>query len=271
MFDPSAAPEFHAANPDLRGMERYRKTLPLEPGTSLVHLGEGGTPLIHVELYGRSVFLKCEHLNPTGSFKDRGTAVLVSALAAQGVSKAIEDSSGNAGASFAAYAARVGIEATIYVPETASGPKQAQIKAHGAHVIRIPGPRSAVSEAVQREADRGAVYASHAYLPHGIAGMATIAYELVEQLGRAPAAVVTPVGQGTLFLGLHRGFIALRDAGLIEAMPRLIGVQALSCAPICGGLPGRGCRAWLGQGGRDARRGHPHPPSPAGRSRARSG
>jgi threonine synthase len=157
---------------------------------------------------------------------------LISALVGQGVTHALEDSSGNAGASFAAYAARAGIEATVYVPEYASGPKQSQIQAYGARVVPIPGPRSAVTEAVQREVEKEGVYASHTYLPHGIAGMATIAFELVEQLGVSPGAVVAPLGQGTLFLGLHRGFLALRDAGVIKKLPKLVGVQAQACAPI---------------------------------------
>ena len=214
------------------GISRFSSSFPLHPEAEFLSLGEGDTPLIELKRGARSVFLKCEHLNPTGSFKDRGTAVLISALRSEGVTVALEDSSGNAGASFAAYAARAGIEATVFVPDYASGPKQAQIQAYGAKIVRIPGPRSAVTEAVQSEAEGEGVYASHAYLPHGLAGMATVAYELVEQLGRAPGAVVTPVGQGTLFLGLYRGFLALRQAGVIAQLPKMVGVQAQACAPI---------------------------------------
>lgn len=214
------------------GIERYRQSFPLDSESTFYSLGEGNTPLVDSMFASRPIHIKCEHQNPTGSFKDRGTAVLISALAGAGVESAVEDSSGNAGASFAAYAARAGIEATVYIPEYASGPKKAQIEAYGAEVVRIPGPRSAVSEAVKQAADGSRIYASHAYLPHGIAGMATIAYELIEQLGRPPGSVLTPVGQGSLFLGLHRGFIALREAGIIEDLPQLVGVQALACAPI---------------------------------------
>lgn len=214
------------------GMERYRASFPLPQSASLVSLGEGDTPLIEDELDGRSFWLKCEHLNPTGSFKDRGTAVLVSALAAAGVQQAVEDSSGNAGASFAAYAARAGMQARVFVPDYASGPKRAQIEAYGAEVVRILGPRSETTEAVLRQAEAGAVYASHAYLPHGLAGMATLAFELVEQLGQPPAALLLPVGQGTLLLGAWLGFQAMQQAGRIERMPQLIGVQALACAPL---------------------------------------
>jgi threonine synthase len=198
----------------------------------MISLGEGGTPLLPVQVGKRVLHFKCEHLNPTGSYKDRGTAVLVSALSAAGVREAIEDSSGNAGASFAAYAARAGMRARVFVPASASAPKRAQIEAYGAEVMAIEGPRSAAAEAVRRAAEGGAVYASHAYLPHWIAGVATIAYELVEQLGRVPGAVIAPVGHGGLLVSVHRGFIALRDAGVISALPRMIGVQAQACAPV---------------------------------------
>jgi threonine synthase len=169
---------------------------------------------------------------PTGSFKDRGTVVLVNALVAAGVSDAVEDSSGNAGASFAAYAARAGIRARVVVPDYASPIKLAQIRAYGAEVVRVLGPRSNASEVVLRMAAGGAVYASHAHQPHGLAGMATAAFEIYEQLGAAPGCVVTPVGQGTLLLGLARGFAALQAAGRIDRLPALIGVQARACAPI---------------------------------------
>lgn len=218
--------------PREKGVSRFIATFPIPPGAALLNLGEGGTPLLEFEVEGRRVSFKCEHLNPTGSFKDRGTVVLVSALLASGVREAVEDSSGNAGASFAAYAARAGIAARVFVPDYASGPKRAQIEAYGAEVVRVPGPRSAASQAVIKAAQEGAVYASHAYLPHGLAGMATVAFELVEQLGRAPGAVYMPVGQGTLFLGVFRGFQALEAAGLIERVPRLVGVQAIACAPM---------------------------------------
>jgi threonine synthase len=198
----------------------------------LITLGEGGTPLVADRINGREVYFKCEYLNPTGSFKDRGTAVLVSGLKALGVEEAVEDSSGNAGASFAAYAARAGIRARIFVPDYASGPKRAQIEIYGAELVRISGSRSETTAAVLREADSGAVYASHAYLPQILAGMATVAFELVEALGTAPGALILPIGQGTLLLGASMGFQALIEAGQIEAMPKLIGVQAQACAPL---------------------------------------
>ncbi len=225
---PSAAP----SDGNRRGLGRYRASFPLLPSAPFISLGEGGTPLLQVGVGERVLHFKCEHLNPTGSYKDRGTAVLVSALAAAGVMEAVEDSSGNAGASFAAYAARAGIRARVFVPAAASGPKRAQIEAYGADLVAIDGPRSAAAEAVRQAAEAGAVYASHAYLPHGLAGNATLAYELVEQLGQAPGAVLAPVGHGGLLVGIHRGFEALLRAGVIGSLPRMIGVQAQACAPV---------------------------------------
>ena len=231
------------------GLARYRSILPLPSGAPLITLGEGGTPLIPAVVDGRTLYFKCEHLNPTGSFKDRGAAVLVSALAAGGVRKAIEDSSGNAGASFAAYAARAGLHARVFVPEDASPRKQTQIAAYGAEVVRVPGPRSKTSEAVRAEASQGTAYASHVWIPLGLAGMATLAFEVVEQLGQAPGAVVLPVGHGTLLLGVARGFAAMREAGAIDRRPRLVAAQAAACAPLWAVHQGGGeALAWVREG-----------------------
>ncbi|MEX2029977.1 MAG: pyridoxal-phosphate dependent enzyme [Anaerolineales bacterium] len=214
------------------GLARFRKSYPLPPDAPWVSLGEGDSPLVPAVVEGRTIHFKCEFMLPTGSFKDRGTVVLVNALVAAGVAAAVEDSSGNAGASFAAYAGLAGIRARVVVPDSASPTKLAQIRAYGAEVVRVLGPRSNASEVVLRIAAGGTVYASHAYQPHGLAGMATAAFEIYEQLGRAPGSVVLPVGQGTLLLGLARGFAALQSAGRIERTPVLVGVQAMSCAPI---------------------------------------
>ena len=198
---------------------------------------------------GRRVHFKCEFTNPTGSFKDRGSVVLAHALRAAGVSEVVEDSSGNAGASIAAYAARLGIRARVFVPDSASPIKLAQIQAYGAQIVRVMGPRSNAANAVQREVAAGAVYASHAHLPHVLAGMATVAFELCQDLGRSPGSVVVPVGQGSLLLGLSRGFEALMAAGAIEVMPRLIGVQASACAPIWAVAHGGAASlSWVGEG-----------------------
>lgn len=213
---------------------RYRHAFPLPEGATPVTLGEGMTPLVAAEWEGLPVLFKCEFLNPTGSFKDRGTAVLMTALAAAGVEEVVEDSSGNAGSSLAAYAARAGIRATVYVPAHASPAKQAQIAAYGAQVVPVPGPRTEAARAVLEAAYRGAAYASHVYHPLIHHGMKTVAFELYEQLPppHVPDAIVLPVGHGSLLLGLARGWAELMAAGCIAHLPRLFGVQAAPCAPL---------------------------------------
>jgi len=219
-------------DPTLPGIWKYKTGLCLPDEAPIITLGEGNTPLVWSEIDGKRVGFKLESLNPTGSFKDRGTAVLVSWLLAAGIRKAVEDSSGNAGASFAAYASRAGIQGKIFIPSYASGPKRIQIESYGSEVIPVPGPRSKAAEAVLNEVNQGSVYASHAYLPHGTAGIATIAYELIEDLGETPGTVLVPVGHGSLLLGIWLGFQALMKSGLISHQPRLIGIQAAACDPL---------------------------------------
>ena len=211
---------------------RYRAMLPEVAEQYLTTLGEGGTPLIEAHLGGRSVLCKLEFLAPTGSFKDRGSSVLVSGLRTLGVTEVVEDSSGNAAASLAAYCARAGIRARIFVPAHASPAKLAQITVYGAELVKIAGPRENSSTEAQAAASRGAYYASHNYHPFFVEGAKTFAYELWEQLGRGPDNVIVPLGNGSLLLGAYRGFGELRRAGLIDRVPRLFGVQARACAPI---------------------------------------
>ncbi len=235
LFDLRDQPTFDAARIDASqpGLWRYRWSLPLDPAWEPVTLGEGGTPLLPLDWQGREIHLKLESACPTGSFKDRGASVLVTVLRALGVECVVEDSSGNAGASMAAYSIRAGLTCEICVPDTAAGPKLAQIAAHGAEVIQIKGRREYASLAAWAAAAHGAFYASHIYNPFFLAGTETLAYELWEQLGhRAPAALVLPVGNGTLLLGAYRGFRRLYQAGLIARLPRLFAIQAEACAPI---------------------------------------
>jgi threonine synthase len=212
---------------------RYRKLMPISPSWEPVTLGEGGTPLLPIELDGLALHLKLEFVAPSGSFKDRGAAVMVTALRGLGIDRVVEDSSGNAGASLAAYAAQAGIDCEVCVPASASGPKRAQMAAYGAEVIEIKGKREYAALAAWAAAAHGAYYASHVYSPYFLAGTETLAYEVWEQLGhRSPSALIVPTGNGTLFLGIHRGFQRLQQAGLVAELPRLFAVQAKACAPI---------------------------------------
>jgi threonine synthase len=193
-------------------------------------MGEGHTPLLAV---GPGVYLKLEFLSPTGSFKDRGAVALVAGAVVRGAERLIADSSGNAGSAIAAYAARAGLPCTVFVPERTSKAKQAQIRAYGAVVERVPGDRTAVAERAAAEVERtGAMYASHVHDPLFVEGTKTFAFEVCEQLRRAPDSVLVPVGNGTLLLGCARGFGELHGAGVIERLPALIAVQSERCAPL---------------------------------------
>ncbi|MBN2555899.1 MAG: pyridoxal-phosphate dependent enzyme [Anaerolineales bacterium] len=198
---------------------------------STISLGEGNTPLLPLPWGSGGVFVKCEHNNPTGSYKDRGTARLVSALIEQGVKTVVEDSSGNAGASLAAYAARAGIHARIYAPASASGPKRAQIIRYGAELVPVEGPRMNAAHAVLEDVGTACVYASHAYQPHWLAGVASMALEIAAGI-EGVGTVVAPVGQGGLLLGLYHGFRAAAANGVAAGIPALVGVQAQRCAPV---------------------------------------
>lgn len=239
IWDQADLPAFDLGSVEnLPGIWRYRHTFSLDPSRQPVTLGEGATPLVRDCWEGKTIYFKMESLNPTGSYKDRASAVLANHLVERGTTTAVEDSSGNAGASFAAYAARSGVKARIFVPASASGPKRRQIEMYGAELVPIEGPRSAAAQAVRHEADRGVAYASHAYLPFGMDGIATIAYEIFESLGAAPGSVVCPAGHGSFLLGIARGFQALKKSGAAAGMPALVAVQAAACAPMLAAIRG---------------------------------
>lgn len=209
--------------------------------------GEGLTPLVLRRWAGRPLAFKLDMTLPSGSFKDRGSAAMIGQLAALGVTEIVEDSSGNGGASIAAYAAAAGIHCHIYVPASTSSGKVAQLEAYGADVHRVDGSRQDTADAAI-EASVGRVYASHNWQPMFIEGVKTVAFELWEQRGyRAPEAVVLPTSYGSNLLGLYRGFLQLLAAGEIDRLPRLYPVQPAVVAPL-----GR----YLADGARDV---PPHP------------
>ncbi len=214
-----------------------------------VTLGEGFSPLVSAPDWDAA--FKLEYVFPTGSFKDRGATTVLSRAAELGVSRVIEDSSGNAGAAIATYAARAGIDAEIYVPASVKASKVPAIERAGGEVRTVEGDREAVTraciEAVEgaehRSAEKGSGhsprqdgngwYASHAWNPAFFAGTQTIAFEIAAQRDwDAPEAVVLPLGHGTLFLGAYRGFRALSEAGWIDSVPKLLGAQAAGYAPV---------------------------------------
>lgn len=211
---------------------RYARTLPLNDRDHIVTMGEGWTPLQAMRRGDDRVRVKLEYANPTGSYKDRGASVMVSKLLEAGVEEVVEDSSGNAGAALAAYCSRAGIRCNIFVPASHSQGKMRQIQAYGANLIAVEGSRQDTALAAM-EAGKQTYYASHAHSPLFVEGCKTMAYELWEQMGQTvPAVVFTPLGQGSILLGLYKGFRELVDQGLADKIPRLVGVQAEACAPL---------------------------------------
>ena len=214
-----------------RSLWRYARGMALairEPVT----LGEGTTPLIAKTFRANRAHFKLEWVGPSGSFKDRGASVMVSALRQQGVSHILEDSSGNGGAAVATYAAAAGIRAKILTPASTQPGKLVQMRACGAEVELVPGSRQATADEAVRQA-ASIFYASHNWQPFFLEGTKTLAYELWEDLGfRAPDNVVIPTGAGSNILGCDLGFSELMRVGEIERLPRLFAVQPANCALI---------------------------------------
>ena len=223
----------------------YAAAMPFSDAGSMPTLGEGGTPVVGLAEMGRALGLerfdaKLEYMNPTGSYKDRGTVVMLAVAHEMGVREVVEDSSGNAGASVAAYSARAGIKAHIFAPATAPAAKLRQIRVYGAEVHSIEGPREGATDAAVAFCNENdLVYASHAWSPFFFEGTKTFAFETARHYeGEPPAHIVFPVGNGGLFLGAWRGFTELIDAGYIDRMPRLHAVQAANVMPITAGFMG---------------------------------
>ena len=211
---------------------RYREAIPVDDDALVDSLGEGMTPLVPFDDAASEHYLKLDFISPTGSYKDRGASVLISKLRELGIREVVEDSSGNAGAAIAAYCARAEIGCTIYCPASTSKGKLAQIAAYGASLKLIEGNRAATTEAVL-EAAETAYYASHNWNPFFLEGTKTVAFEIAEQLGwRAPDHVICPIGFGSVYLGLYIGFGELYAGGVVEKIPRLLGVQSAACPPI---------------------------------------
>lgn len=200
--------------------------------TRIQSLSEGNTPMVSPS----GIHLKLDFLNPTGSYKDRGSATLLSYLHEKGITRISEDSSGNAGASVAAYGALLAMQVSVFVPETVKGTKLKQIESYGASVTRVTGSRDDVSKAAENS---GSYFASHVWQPEFRDGIRTLAYEISRDLGwKAPDTVFLPTSAGTLLLGVYSGFRHLLESGEIERMPRLVAVQSEQVSPVYSALKG---------------------------------
>ncbi len=229
-----------------RGLWRYRRRLPLAGAEHIVTLGEGATPL--VEVTGAigdvaSVHVKCEHLNPTGSFKDRIASVALSIVRERNLAGCVGTSSGNGGAAAAAYAARAGVTASLFALADTAEPKLRQIRALGArvHLVEGLGHDAAATDAAATTiagiaASRGLMplLTGGRFSPEAMEGACTIAYEIADD---APATTVVyaPVGGGGLVSAIGRGFAA---EGLLPQRPRIVAVQPAGCRTLRPALEG---------------------------------
>lgn len=214
---------------------------PLLNISNLTNLGQGNTPIVRLntlsnDLGIKNIYAKLEYMNPTGSFKDRGSAMMISALNEFGINEIVEDSSGNAGASLAAYASRVGIKAHIFVSENAPKSKLLQIQSYGAIIHKICGSRNKVErEALSFVKKNNLIYASHSRSPYFLEGMKTFSYELINNfinLDKFPDHIVFPVGNGSLLIGVWKGLEELVALGELKKIPKLHCIQPELVMPV---------------------------------------
>ncbi len=221
------------------GVWRYREALPVPGRVRPVTLGEGATPLVDVDLDGvrARVWVKFEGANPTGSFKDRGMTVGVTMARLVKARVVVAASTGNTASSLAAYAARAGLRAVVVLPRggVALG-KLLQARLHGATVVEVDGSFDRAMSMVLEAAREDPVYPLNSFNPIRLEGQKTIAYEIVDELGRAPDYVVVPVGNGGNIAAIWKGFKELYEWGLLDRLPVMIGVQAEGASPLA--------RAW---------------------------
>jgi threonine synthase len=224
-------------------IERYRSFLPVSDRTPVVTLGEGSTPLIPAPRLAREIggklriFLKYEGTNPTGSFKDRGMTVALSKAVEEGSTTVVCASTGNTAASGAAYAARAGVGALVLLPagSVALG-KVSQALAYGAKVLAVDGNFDQALRLVRELCERFRITLVNSINPHRIEGQKTAAFEIVDDLGRAPDFHCIPVGNAgniTAYWKGYREYHAARRSGL----PKMLGFQAEGAAPIVRGHP----------------------------------
>jgi threonine synthase len=228
-----------------RLVERYRRFLPITDATPALTLGEGFTPLVTAPRLGvrigvPNLHLKLEGLNPTGSFKDRGMVVAVSKALEAGATSIICASTGNTSASAAAFGAAAGIEVAVVLPKGAIAlGKLLQALIAGARVVAVDGNFDAALRVVRELTDDPASRATlvNSVNPHRVAGQKTAAFEICDDLGRAPDVLAIPVGNAGNITAYWAGFTDYALNGIVETRPRMLGFQAAGAAPIVEGHP----------------------------------
>ncbi|MGB2248123.1 MAG: threonine synthase [Alcanivorax sediminis] len=225
-------------------INRYRDHLPVNDDTPIISLGEGNTPLIRLKnipkMLGKDVdiYVKYEGLNPTGSFKDRGMTMAVTKAVEEGSNAIICASTGNTSAAAAAYAARAGITAFVLIPEgkIAMG-KLAQAMMYGAVIMQIRGNFDQGMELVKQVAEKAPVTIVNSVNPYRLQGQKSAAFEIVEELGRAPDFHCLPVGNAGNITAHWMGYSEYKKAGVVNAAPKMVGYQAAGAAPFMRGGP----------------------------------
>ncbi len=223
-----------------KSLWRYREVLPLPPNVEPVTLGEGWTPLLRSARFGgemgvSNLWIKDEAQNPTQSFKARGMAVAVSMAKHLGATKLAVPTAGNAGGALAAYAARAGLEAHIFMPRDTPRANIIECRELGADVVLIDGLiTDCGAEIARRKAAEGWFDMSTLKEPYRVEGKKTLGYELAEQLGWVlPDVILYPTGGGTGLIGMWKAFDEMEALGWIgPGRPRMFSVQASGCAPI---------------------------------------
>ena len=221
-------------------MWRYREVMPVDSDENIVTLGEGFTPLLHAPRLGKSLgmselYIKDESLNPTGSFKARGMSAAVSMAKELGVKKVAAPSAGNAAGALAAYAARAGMEAHLFMPRDTPRANVVESIELGAHVTLIDGLiTDCGAEVAKRKDAEGWFDVSTLKEPYRVEGKKTLGYELAEAMGwTLPDVIIYPTGGGTGLIGMWKAFDEMEEMGWIGSMrPRMVTVQSEGCAPI---------------------------------------
>lgn len=221
-------------------MWRYEEVMPVEKPESIITLGEGFTPLMNAKRLGaslgmESLYIKDEGVNPTGSFKARGLSAAVSMAHQLGQMKLTMPSAGNAAGAMAAYAAKAGMEAHVFMPEDAPQANQIECVAYGAHLNLVKGFITDAGKLSAEAAEKHGLFdVSTLREPYRAEGKKTMGYEIVEQLGfEVPDVIVYPTGGGTGIVGIWKALDEMEALGWIGSeRPRMICVQAEGCAPI---------------------------------------
>src|SRR3954452_3369819 len=223
-------------------IEEYRKRLPILGTAPEITLCESGTPLVRArqlsEHTGCEVWLKCEGVNPTGSFKDRGVTTAISAAVASGAKAVICASTGNTSASAAAYATAAGLTCAVLVPDgkIAMG-KLSQAIAHGATLLQVDGNFDDCLLLARKLSEAYPVELVNSVNPYRIEGQKTAAFEIVDALGEAPDVHALPVGNAGNITAYWKGYTEYHRDGLAQKLPRMLGTQAAGAAPLVSGEP----------------------------------